>query len=113
MGSPHASSRNMCRILDAVAKACPQCDCVLMTTNPCFDEHLEARRRLPEYFEVYREVARKRGCLLIDQYPEWLRVFKQDPSLRINYIPDGLHPSYLGDSQVVAPNILAAIGVSA
>eukprot|EP00747_Dinoflagellata_sp_TGD_P218796 gnl/TRDRNA2_/TRDRNA2_90998_c0_seq1.p1 gnl/TRDRNA2_/TRDRNA2_90998_c0~~gnl/TRDRNA2_/TRDRNA2_90998_c0_seq1.p1 ORF type:complete len:492 (+),score=69.59 gnl/TRDRNA2_/TRDRNA2_90998_c0_seq1:46-1521(+) len=111
--SPNTSSRNICRILDALAHACPQCDCVLMTTNPCFDEHLEARRRLPEYLDAYREVARKRGCLLIDHYPEWLRVFDQDPSLRVEYIPDGLHPSYLGDSQVVAPSILAAIGVSA
>jgi len=111
--SPAACRRNLKFILDCMQKVRPGCECILMTTNPCVDEHSEWRPRLSEYYELYREVARERGLRLLDLYPEWLRIQVQDAAAFQAFIPDGLHPSSSGCSSVVAPAVLGALGLPA
>ena len=85
----------------------------LLTTNPTAPGtvHSERRPRLEQYYQVYREVAAARGLLLVDLYPTWKKILDEEPDLFKKYVPDGLHPGPLGDSQVIVPGILKAMGL--
>ena len=97
-------------IIDTVLLANPSCEIVLMTMNPrAGDDNFQEIQS--SYYEVYRETARKRNCLLVDNYLQWIKLRETDRALYEAYIPDGCHPSAKGCEEVVTPNILRTLGV--
>lgn len=103
---------NLVGMVEQILQARPACEVVLMVMNPTIAEHLERRPQLPEYNEMVREVARERKLLLIDHYPRWEKIQREQPELFRRYIPDGLHPAPEGCDKVITPGIFAALGLN-
>lgn len=113
---PYQTSTAECRanletIIDRILDANPNCEIVLMTMNPPTGIHLEQRPEIEAYYEVYRQVAKERGLRLVDHYPSWLRILKEDEATFFEYVPDGLHPEALGCQKVITPYLLERLGV--
>ncbi len=87
----------------------PKCDIILMTTTPGDF----GRKKVSEYYEMYREVAKARGFRLADMYPQWLELLKSDRKAYNSYLPDLVHPSEAGCKFVVLPAILKTLGIPA
>ena len=71
------------------------------------------RKKVSEYYEMYREVAKARGFRLADMYPQWLELLKSDRKAYNSYLPDLVHPSEAGCKFVVLPAILKTLGIPA
>ena len=113
---PYETSVEVCRlnleyIIERTLAAHPGCEIVLMTMNPCIGVHFEQRPRIEDYYQVYRDVARERGLILIDHYPNWRPILDNDRETFGRYVPDGLHPGPLGCEKVILPAILDALGI--
>ncbi len=65
-----------------------------------------------DYYQMYREVAKERKLQLIDHYPQWEKILKQDPALFKKYVPDGIHPGPEGCEAVITPAIVEALGMN-
>ena len=104
---------NLSNMIDRILKVNPDCEIILMAMNPATGKAAESRTRLPEFYQMYRDVAKDRGFLLIDHYPKWKSILDHDPALFMKYVPDGLHPGAEGGSHVITPEILRALGMVA
>lgn len=104
---------NLENMIERILKANPKCDIILMVMNPPIGVHLERRPKIKDYNEMYRNVAKDRQLLLIDHYPKWETILKEDPALFKNYVPDGIHPGAEGCKSVILPNITKALGIDA
>ncbi|MEW6752523.1 MAG: SGNH/GDSL hydrolase family protein [Candidatus Latescibacterota bacterium] len=102
---------NLAAMLDRLGQSLPACEVILMVMNPPTGEHLRIRPGIEEYNQVYRDVAARRGLLLIDHYPAWQRLLRDGPGTFALYVPDGIHPAPLGCERVITPAIAAALGV--
>lgn len=102
---------NLCTMIDRILKARPDCEIILMAMNPVTGKAADSRSRLPEFYQMYRDVAKTRGLSLIDHYPQWKQVLDKDPALFRKYVPDGLHPGAEGCSKVITPEISKALGI--
>lgn len=101
-------------MIDRIIENNPKCEIVLMTMTPdnkYTEGHLSYRKDLPAYYEMYREVAKKRGLMLIDHYPNWITLQNQKRELFDKYVPDTIHPTSEGCRVIVTPVILKALGV--
>lgn len=105
------SRDNLENMIERILEAHPNCEIVLMTMNPPIGVHLERRPKVEDYYQMYRDVARERGLLLIDHYPKWQKILKNDPELFNKYVPDGIHPKSEGCKNVITPNVLRALGI--
>ena len=104
---------NLENMIERILKDNPKCEIILMTMNPPLGGHLDARPRIKEYYQMYRDVAKARGFLLIDHYPEWAKILENDPELFKKYVPDNIHPTREGAKAVITPNIIKALGIEA
>lgn len=104
---------NLENIIERILKANPKCEIILMVMNPPIGVHLERRPKVKDYYEMYRNVANNRKLLLIDHYPKWEKILKEDPALFKKYVPDGIHPGAEGCKAVILPNITKALGIEA
>ncbi len=100
---------NLEQMIDRIGAADGTTEIILMTMNPPINEHLEIRPEIERYYQMYREVAAERGLLLIDHYPNWVKVLREDKGVFDQYVPDGIHPGPVGCERVITPGILAAI----
>ncbi|MFZ2658507.1 MAG: SGNH/GDSL hydrolase family protein [Victivallales bacterium] len=66
---------------------------------------------LEKFNDIYREMAKDKGFLLVDHYPAWLKILDADRKEFDGLVPDGAHPSPEGCRRIVTPNILKAIGM--
>jgi acyl-CoA thioesterase-1 len=105
--SAELARANLENMVDRVLAANPDCEIILMTTNPTTAG--SPRPRLSEYYQVYRDVARERQLLLIDLEPNWRKVLETDEQAFERFVPDGVHPSESGCRKVITPAILAAL----
>ena len=108
--SPEKCRANLENMIDRILKHNPECEIIPMTTNPVVGKAAEVRPHLEDYYQVYREVAKERGLLLIDHYPAWKKILEEARATFDKYIPDGLHPGELGCRKVITPAILRAMG---
>jgi lysophospholipase L1-like esterase len=113
---PYKTSVNVCRInlkymIDRVAADYPDCEIILMVMNPPTGIHLERRPEIEQYNQVYRDIARECGLLLIDHYPNWMKLLRENKATFDEYVPDGIHPSPVGCSEIILPDILEALGL--
>ena len=105
------SKRNLHTMVDAILHANPDAEIVVQTTNPVIDmsdtpnRHATNRPRLAEYCQVYRDVARERGLVLIDHYPNWQKLLDAGRDAFLKRVPDGIHPQEPGYREVVLPEL--------
>lgn len=103
------SAANLEYMIDRIEENNPECEVILMTMNPPVREHLDVRPRIEEYYQGYRDIAKKRGLMLIDHQLNWNRVLETNPELFDRYVPDGIHPSDEGCLKVIVPEIMKQI----
>lgn len=108
------SRQNLETMITGILKDNPECEIILMTMTPGDGPRpgdKSYRKSIDQYNDMYRAVAKKRGLLLIDHYPNWKELEARDPNLFLKYVPDTIHPTALGCSAVVTPAILKALGI--
>ena len=104
---------NLETIIDRILKSNPDCEIILMVMNPATGGWATYRSRLPKFYQMYRDVAKERGFLLIDHYPDWKKILDKGLNKFKKYVPDGLHPGEKGCKTVTTPNIIKALGIEA
>lgn len=104
---------NLEDMVDRILQANPACEIVLMVMNPPTGVHLQDRPNFRDYYQMYRDVAKKRKLLCIDHCPNWEKILNNSPELFLKYVPDGIHPSEEGCKIVVVPEIVKAMGIKA
>ena len=83
-------------------------DIVLQTMNNESGGLGGARPNLPAYYQVYRDVAKANGLLLVDNYPAWESLYRAGKKW-LGYVPDGVHPTAEGTDTIIMPNIRRAL----
>jgi lysophospholipase L1-like esterase len=102
---------NLLNILDRIQSALPNCEIILMTMNPPFFLPLENRPNYKAYYQMYRDVARRRDLPLIDHEPNWDEILETDAALFYSYLPDAIHPNEAGTLAVITPEINRRLGL--
>ncbi|HEY0946352.1 MAG TPA: GDSL-type esterase/lipase family protein [Opitutaceae bacterium] len=114
--SPEESRKNMEQILDRIAKKRPGCEVVLQIMNPVVgkpDGDKSQRVNQDAYDQIYRDLARKRGLLLVDNAPAWKNVLSTDGEAGfLQLVPDGVHPTAKAYEKVVVPEIFRTLGLA-
>lgn len=108
------SRRNLETMIDRIREANPQADIILQVMNPVIDRppgHAGHRPELAAFQDIYRQVGRERGLLVIDHMPAWTKLLESDEKTFRAYVPDGLHPVARGYSEIVVPEILRRLGL--
>ncbi len=109
---PAESARNLTRMIRMIRSDYPQCEIILMIMNPPTGPALEKRPQIRQYEAVYRDVAKRENCQLIDFSKVWRRMISREPALWKHYAPDGLHPTPAAAEEVILPDLLRKIGLS-
>ena len=108
------SRTNLETMITRILAENPACEIILMTTTPA-DGYAEGnasyRENIADYYEMYRMVAKDRHLAIVDLYPQWLAVQKNDTKSFAQYLPDSVHPSVEGCLHVVTPGILKTLGI--
>jgi lysophospholipase L1-like esterase len=113
--SVEKAESNLTMIVDTTLSAFPDCEIILMTMTPgdkYEPGHKSYRKNIQDYYGMYRRFARERGYLLIDHYPNWIVLQKNDPALFKKYVPDTIHPRADGNEAVVIPTLIDVLGIS-
>jgi lysophospholipase L1-like esterase len=110
------SKRNLNEMIDRLLAANPATEIILQTMNACLDQaqpgggrHASDRPEVAAYFQGYREVAQARGLILVDHYPNWLKIMTNDLPLFDRLVPDRIHPQAEGYRQVLLPELKATL----
>lgn len=113
-GSTHIAKTNLETMILRIQKAHPDCEIILMTMTPGNkhpEGHRSYRKEIENHYQMYRNVAKHHGFLLIDHYLNWKSLQKTNNALFRKYVPDTIHPTPEGCSKIVTPVILKAIGL--
>lgn len=115
---PYATSietarANLALMIDRILHVNLHAEIILLTMNPPTGPHLEARPNYAAYYQLYRDMARERGLLLIDIEPAWQALLERDAATFYHFIPDGIHPNALGCEEIIIPAIAAALCLGA
>ncbi len=102
---------NLNEMIDRILAKKAACEIILMVMNSIEGKSAGFRPRLEEYNQIYREVARVRGLMLIDHYPAWKKLQTDDHARYLAYVPDGLHPNETGAAAIITPAIFLALGI--
>lgn len=102
---------NLLNMLDRIQMTLPNCEIILMTMNPPWGINLDARPNYRAYYQMYRDVARRRHLLLIDHEFNWDEILNEDPALFNQYVPDTIHPNEEGSRAVITPEINRRLGL--
>jgi acyl-CoA thioesterase-1 len=102
---------NLNEMINRILERNSRCEIVLMVMNPPWGRPQAERPHYEDYADMYRTVARLRGCLLIDSSVTWRKVLTESDCLAVELLPDGLHPSAKGDSLVTTPEIIRAMRI--
>jgi acyl-CoA thioesterase-1 len=97
---------NLNYMIDRIKLYNPDCEVILQTMNIPIHEHAAKRPDIEKYYELYRQVAKKRKLLLIDNYPHWKAILDKGETEYLKYIPDGIHPDTAGARKVIAPFVI-------
>ena len=72
------------------------------------DQHASLCPRLAEYFQIHRDVAKERSLLLVDHYPNWLKLMTEYPARFDKLVPDRIDPQAEGYRAVFLPTLMLA-----
>jgi acyl-CoA thioesterase I len=103
------SKKNLKEIIAIVRTGNPSVEIILQTMNSVIGPHATSRPKLAEYYQGYRDVAKEMRLLLVDNYPNWLKIMKEDPKRFDSLVPDGIHPNPEGYRQVTFPTLKKAL----
>ena len=110
--SVEESRKNLENMITTLKNANPEVEIILQTMNVVIDmpelNMSEATKRsdLPEYLEMYRQVAYEKHLLLIDHYPNWEKYLKSEGrDAYIHIVTDGIHPSLKGYRNILLPEL--------
>ncbi len=117
--TPEQSATNLNTIIDTILAASPQTEVILQTMNSCKDYpeknppwlHASNRPKLADYYQIHRDIARKRNLRLIDHYPAWLAVMNNDPARFDKLVPDRIHPNAEGAREIIMPTLIKELGL--
>lgn len=112
--SVERAQANLENMIERMLKSNPRCEIILMTMTPGDkypEGHQSHRKNIAEYYDMYRSIAKQRGLLLIDHYPNWKALQTKDRNLFATYVPDSIHPTADGDSNIVTPVLFDALGI--
>lgn len=113
-GSVAIARRNLEAMIDRILRQCPHGEIILMTMTPGDrypPGHFSHRLDVATYYAMYRDVAKARGCLLVDLYPVWLALAQGDKAKYLAYVPDTVHPTAEGCEKIVTPAVLDVLGM--
>lgn len=108
--SQKTCAQNLDRMIDRILEMNPNCEIILMTMNPPVGKHLDERPEIEQYYQIYRDIAKRRDLLLIDHYPNWKKLAENDRKTFDVYVPDGIHPAACGCEKIIIPAILETFG---
>ena len=108
------SKKNLNTMVDRILEANPATEIILQTMNSVMDHatlgvHATDRPQVAAYYQGYRDVAKARGLLLVDHYPNWLKIMTDDLPLFDRLVPDRIHPQVPGLRQVLLPELKATL----
>lgn len=107
--SPEVARLNLEYMIQRILLANPNCEVILQVMNMPIRKSAGYRPNLNAYYDMYRDVAKKRDLLLIDHYPNWQKILDQGEETFLNYVPDGLHPNDESGRTVIAPMIIKTL----
>jgi lysophospholipase L1-like esterase len=103
------SKKNLNTMIDQLLAAKPDTEIIVQTMNCVINEHAKARPDLDAYVQGYREVAAKRGLRVVDHYPNWQKLLRENPQEFKRLVPDGIHPQAAGYSKILLPELQRAL----
>lgn len=98
---------NLDAIVKEIKQARPEAALVLQTMNVPHKDAAISRPDLEAYNSNYRNYAKEHNLVLLDHYPNWLRIKESDIARYEKLVPDGSHPSPAGSLEVTWPTIEA------
>lgn len=104
--SPDLARLNLNYMIDRIKLANPNCEVILQIMNIPINKNADLRPDLEAYFQVYRDVANKRGLLLIDHSYYWKKILEKGKEEYLKYVPDGIHPDEKSGRDLIAPYII-------
>ena len=96
-------------MINAILASKPNTEIILQTTNPAWDSPSGSnasgtlRPNLADFYQAYRDVAKERRLLLVDHFPNWLKLQQQNPTEFQAAVPDGVHPTSAAWTKYVIP----------
>lgn len=97
---------NLNYMVDRIKLYNPDCEVILQTMNIPLDGHATTRPQLLAYYQMYRDVAKSRGLLLIDHYPHWKAILDKGKDAYLKEAADGLHPDAPAAKRIIAAYVL-------
>jgi acyl-CoA thioesterase-1 len=104
--------QNLENMIDRILEAGPGTEVILMVMNPAVGHTGAERPYLAEYNQMYRDVAQERGLQLVDHFPAWEQVLREDPRSFVQFMPDAIHPMREGSLHVSAPLVIRSLGLA-
>lgn len=104
--SPELARINLNYMIDRIKLANPNCEVILQIMNIPINKNADMRPNLEAYFRIYREVASKRGLLLIDHSYYWKNILAKGKDVYLKHVPDGIHPDEESGRELIAPYII-------
>ena len=110
--SVEKSQANLDQMVKTLQKQNPEVEIVLQTMDPAWDSPRVPEKKpgsdrpnLEAYYDAYRNYAREHNLPLVDNYPNWLKIQKEEPEKYQKMVPDGIHPSSSASVAVTWPAI--------
>jgi acyl-CoA thioesterase-1 len=97
---------NLNYIIDRIKIYNPDCEVILQVMDIPLNVHAQQRPDLLKYYQMYRDVAKARGLLLIDHYPHWKKLLDQGQDAYLKAVPDGIHPGVESSKNMIAPYVV-------
>ncbi|MBW7858151.1 MAG: SGNH/GDSL hydrolase family protein [Leptonema sp. (in: Bacteria)] len=105
--STNDTKRNFNFMILQIKRQLPKCQIVLMTMSDAKGVAESNRQyKIADYYQSVVDVAHLHQVMLIDLYPNWIRLRQQNQMLYDQYMPDGLHPTDIAAKEFIAPAIL-------
>lgn len=105
--SPQKSVANLETMAAALRARNPAVEIVVQTMNPAWDsprvpekKYGSDRPELAAYYDAWRDGARRLGLPLVEHYPTWLKIQREEPERFRDLVPDGIHPGEEASRQI-------------
>ena len=105
------SRKNLKAIIDQINKWATErgkrVEIIVQTMNNTGPAYAPKENDVGPYYKAWREEAAANKLLLIDHYPNWIKLYNSEPDHATwkKYVPDDVHPSTLGTRKVILPEI--------
>lgn len=106
-----SAQSNLNFMIDAILQTHGNCEVILMVMNPVIGQHLKQRPAIEDYNQMVRRVSIRRQLMLVDHYPKWESLQDTNFVSFARFMPDGIHPSAEGCSNIVTPTVFKALGL--